>query len=314
MVNQPDDPNQAQAWISGTPPDQTIDFYIPRGNTGPRGPIGPIGPSLAVGSVATVTGPAAPGTVGPKGDTGLKGDPGGLVNPALLSAGTDWNNIITSGLYYAAGADMTGMPNSAPSMAIGTNLMVQARNASVVTQIAWTVSNAPSQVQFQRSLVSGTWGSWRAYRNTVIDNSAGKVVYLWDETANRSQLVYGDTGVRTLTLDNGYLGTLQIRRVGHQVYLNGAIKRPPGGTINGTFLVSVPDGFKPQSVAWTFFPVRHSPTPNWGTLYRKAYELVLEGLTGDTDAGEARFEISWTTVQPWPTALPGTASGAVPNV
>ncbi|AXH46684.1 hypothetical protein QCN35_gp22 [Arthrobacter phage Synepsis] len=275
MAQTPTDPTKAQVWITKGIDDLDFEFYIPQGP---------------------------------------KGDPGGLVNPSLISTGYDWNNLVVSGSYYAPGADMAGMPNSPPSMAIGTNVIVQARNASVVTQWAYTVSNAHSQIQFMRSLVSGTWGPWKVIRNTAIDNSVGKVVILWDETANRSQMIYGDTGVRSLTLDNGYLGVLQIRRVGHQVYLNGAIKRPPGGSINGTFLISLPDGFKPQTAAWTFFPVRHSPTPNWGTLYRKAYELVLEGLTGDTDGGEARFEISWTTVQPWPTVLPGSASGSIPNL
>ena len=55
----PDDPNMAQAWISGTPPDQTIDFYIPRGNQGVVGPRGLIGPSLAVGSISVTSDPTA---------------------------------------------------------------------------------------------------------------------------------------------------------------------------------------------------------------------------------------------------------------
>jgi hypothetical protein len=57
MVLQPDDPTQAQAWIRGTPPDQVVDFYIPRGNQGLVGPRGPIGPSLAVGDVTTTSDP-----------------------------------------------------------------------------------------------------------------------------------------------------------------------------------------------------------------------------------------------------------------
>ena len=58
MVLQPNDPQQAQAWVRGAPPDAVIDFYIPRGNEGEPGPRGPIGPSLGVGSVTTVSDPA----------------------------------------------------------------------------------------------------------------------------------------------------------------------------------------------------------------------------------------------------------------
>lgn len=58
MALQPDNPQQAQAWIRGTAPDQVVDFYIPRGNEGPMGPRGPQGPSLGVGSVTTVGDPA----------------------------------------------------------------------------------------------------------------------------------------------------------------------------------------------------------------------------------------------------------------
>ncbi len=58
MVLQPDDPQEAQAWIRGTAPDQIVDFYIPRGNQGLPGPRGPQGPSLAVGSVTTTSDPA----------------------------------------------------------------------------------------------------------------------------------------------------------------------------------------------------------------------------------------------------------------
>lgn len=60
MTLQPDDPQQAQAWIRGTAPDQIVDFYIPRGNEGLPGPRGPIGPSLGVGSVTTTSDPNSP--------------------------------------------------------------------------------------------------------------------------------------------------------------------------------------------------------------------------------------------------------------
>ncbi|AYD87235.1 hypothetical protein SEA_TENNO_23 [Arthrobacter phage Tenno] len=312
MVNTPDDPNKAQAWISGTPPDQTIDFYIPRGNTGPRGPVGPIGPSLAVGSVATVTGPAAPGTIGPQGLTGPKGDPGGIVTPTPLVAGTDWNTLLTSGLFSATGSDMAGMPNSAPSMAIGVNIMVQARSASVVTQLVWTVSNAHSQIQFQRSFVSGTWGPWKVYRNTNIDNSVGRVITLWDETGNRSQMFYGDTGQRNISasVTDASGGTLYLRRIGHMVSLamaNLQFTDTASGTLH-SYTGLIPTGFWP-AVSSRFMLAQSMNTNGIMTVNSNGDATLIKGTTNSL-----YHELMWTTTQPWPTALPGTASGGIPNI
>ncbi|ASD52247.1 hypothetical protein QCN32_gp22 [Arthrobacter phage Niktson] len=314
MVNTPDDPNQAQAWISGTPPDQTIDFYIPRGNTGPRGPVGPIGPSLAVGSVATVTGPAAPGTVGATGLTGPKGDPGGLVNPTPLTTGIDWNTLITSGLYSAAGSDMAGMPNSPPSMAIGVNLMIQARASTIVTQIAWTVSNAHSQIQFQRSLVSGTWGPWKVYRNTTIDNTSGRAVYMWDETGNRSQLLYGDTGWRSITsgLINGWTGNnVKLRRYGSRVTFTAYALDGAAKTANQFY--AVPVGYRPQGNTYV---AAYSSAANGLTYVTISASDGLLGLPAAINAlgGSAYAEVSWETTDIWPTTLPGTAFANIPNL
>ena len=57
MPLQPTDPQQAQAWVRGAPPEAIVDFYIPRGNQGLPGPRGAQGPSLGVGDVVTSTDP-----------------------------------------------------------------------------------------------------------------------------------------------------------------------------------------------------------------------------------------------------------------
>ncbi|ALY08998.1 hypothetical protein GORDON_23 [Arthrobacter phage Gordon] len=273
MAQTPDDPTKAQVWITKGIDDLDFEFYFPQGPKGDPGPFVPI----------SVTG----------------------------SSGTNLNDLTAPGVYSVA------IPTLANDSALQNYPMHEAGSMWITTSNAGSVVvqqyTTNTKGMYVRRRFSGTWSAWRFFGQSRTDQTAGRTMYQWDEINQREQLVYGDTGVRSIPMDNNYLGTLQIRRLGNQVYLNGAIKRPVGGSINGTFLISIPDGFKPQAVAWTFFPVRHSPTPNWGTLYRKAYELVLEGLTGDTDAGEARFEISWSTVQAWPTVLPGTASGSIPN-
>lgn len=269
MVFTPNDPTQAEVRVSQDGAQLSFDFYIPRG---------------------------------------AKGDPGGISNPTVIAAGTDWNNVTTSGLYYAAGSDLASQPNSPPSYAIGVNVMVQARNASVITQIAWTVSNAHSQFQLTRSLVSGTWGPWKVFRNTSIDNTAGKVITMWDESANRSQMIYGDTGWRDISMAGETQKTL-IRRVGSVVELQFTNHAATAG--NYVFSNSVASGFRPaitreypyREGAAAFGSTKMMSVTNGGTV------TFWNAAGGSTSA-----VAMWTTTEAWPTSLPGTAAGTIPNL
>lgn len=314
MVNQPDDPNQAQAWISGTPPDQTIDFYIPRGNTGPRGPVGPIGPSLAVGSVATVTGPAAPGTPGIQGATGPKGDPGGLVLGTLITGPADLNDYKTPGSYRTT---TTTSISNLPALFVGTLTVWQNNNATPMFWQEYTpVTSGGAQLFWRRALgPSQVWGPWRVYASTRVDQTAGRVIYQWDDVNLREQIIYGDTGWRDITslMSNSFLGNVLVRRVGSTITVRGSVKCPVGTTsMNGIFLSALPSGFAGASSPWIFFPVRCNGNPGFFTLYKRAAELSFETSPVVTELMETRFEVSFSTVEAWPTTLPGTASGSIP--
>lgn len=293
MARTPDDPTKAQVWIDNTDPlNPKFEFYFPRG---------------------------------------AKGEAGGIVNPTNIGAGYDWNNLIVSGMYYATGSDLAGQPNSPPAMAIGVNIMVQARNAAVVTQIAWTVSNAHSQIQFQRSLVSGVWGPWKVYRNTTIDNTSGKVMTVWDETQNRSQLMYGDTGLRPMPLpDHITGGTWHLRRVGYQVYLYvqfTGVNNNTGQDAQGYVILpsaSIPSGFQPQVtvpiVGLGRIGTSNHRQPQTSFLYSDG-RVALEKDESNTlgaiiNSASASFYLAavYTTAQAWPATLPGSASGTVPNL
>ncbi|AOT24030.1 hypothetical protein SEA_SUPPI_2 [Arthrobacter phage Suppi] len=276
MARTPDDPTKAQVWIDNTDPlNPLFEFYFPKG---------------------------------------AKGDPGGIVNPSALGAGYDWNNLIVSGLYYAAGADMASMPNSPPSMAVGVNIMVTARNAAVVTQIAWTTSNAHNQIQFMRSLVSGTWGPWKVTRNTNIDNGAGKVLTTWDETANRSQLIFGDTGWRDISslLANGWTATsLYLRRFNDKVTLkmynvDGSLAAGNPSILNLPLGFRTPHGTSTFGVYTTGTGLSTVSVSNGGTVNAPG---------GVTRYGAAAFtELSYSTIDSWPSVLPGAAVGSIPNI
>ncbi|QGJ88102.1 hypothetical protein PBI_EDMUNDO_28 [Arthrobacter phage Edmundo] len=258
---------------------------------------------------------------------GAKGDPGGINNGTAIAPQTDWNTITTSGMYYATGADMAGMPNSCPSMAIGVALMVIARSSSVITQHAWTVSNAHSQFQMTRSLVSAVWGPWKVYRNTTIDNTAGRAIYIWDETGNRSQLIYGDTGLRDISslvnpaiMDPANAGRkLYVQRVGAQVQVSGQFivsTASPFATIAAT----LPAGFRPNTlVDATVVQIRTTSALQRAVMSGGQGDIYFHGLSGAAFASMAVGDIfnvsfSYRTAETWPTSLPGVASGGIPNL
>ncbi|UYL86729.1 hypothetical protein SEA_ALBANESE_2 [Arthrobacter phage Albanese] len=292
MARTPDDPTKAQVWVDNTDPlNPKFEFYFPRG---------------------------------------AKGETGGIVNPTNIGPGYDWNNLTVSGTYYAAGADLAGQPNSPPSMAIGVNIIVQARNAAIVTQYANTVSNAHSQILFQRSLVSGVWGPWKVFRNTNIDNGAGKAIYLWDETQNRSQLFYGDTGWRQMALPAEWTtGKFCLRRVGYMVTVQFSLGSPPsavgeshGYTLSG--IGGVPVGFRPfDTVFGAGFgrlgasnkrqPMNFSLNTSGTAIIERNEVAGADGQTLTTGAA-CYFSFTYPTSDPWPTTLPGSVLGSIPNL
>ncbi|AXH46683.1 hypothetical protein QCN35_gp21 [Arthrobacter phage Synepsis] len=315
MVNTPDDPNQAQAWISGTPPDQTIDFYIPRGNTGPRGPVGPIGPSLAVGSVATVTGPAAPGTPGIQGATGPKGDPGGLVLGTLITGPADLNDYKTPGSYRITAT--TSIANI-PATFVGTLTVWQNNNA---TQMFWQeytpVTSGGAQLFWRRAFgPSQVWGPWRVYASTRVDQTAGRAIYQWDDLNLREQLIWGDTGWREVSglLVLGWTGgALYMRRVGFTVMLVGIINGAASTSDHFLSLLNDP-GFRP-SAQGSFSPVISGDYTAFRDMQYDATAGVMQMYIRAAPANKDwRISASWQTAQSWPTTLPGTASGSIPNI
>lgn len=295
----------ADATITGQAPQRKLNLEIPRG---------PQGPALTVTVVGTETGPEAPGVPGPKGDKGDKGDAGGFTNGTDLGT-NDLNSIQTAGLYRQSNGTNATTARNYPNNGTSGILECFYASGTELIQTWYPLSgnaNSSGKVVYVRRWSGAVWSSWMAHAASRVDQTAGRAMYTHDDQNGRDQLTYGDTGNRLLTLDNGYLGSLFIRRIGYEVYLFGTVKRPPGITMNGTFLTALPAGFLPATSAWTFYPARHSAVGSWHTLYRKYDLLAFEGVTGDTDGAECRFDISWSTLQSWPATLPGTANGSIP--
>ena len=317
MSPTPTDPNQAQAWITGDPPDQTIDFYIPRGNTGPMGPQGPIGPSVSVGEIVVTNGPPAPGTVGPQGGTGPKGDPGGFVAATSLVANTDLNNIVTPGTYRNSDTASATLANNFPIAGVSGNIIVIATGPSVVTQILYPINGAyGSRMMFMRSYNTNSWTPWRTFNSSRIDQTAGRAMYQWDEVNLREQLVYGDTGWRDISASNfvaGAGGSFLIRRMTGMVQASISATLPEG-LAGGTVFATIPSGFSPNNISAAYAYTRPSASLTQVTYrIQNGSGISLSAPTWVNAWGALNIHMQWFTNDAWPVALPGTANGTIPN-
>lgn len=242
---------------------------------------------------------------------GEKGDPGGLTDGTALGS-ADLNTIVASGVYIQTSAIGSNYPVGSP---LGT--LIVHRNLAGTRIVQYFHShniNFAGRVTFMRGYVDGVWRPWTTLASQRVDQTAGRAIYTWDDVNHREQLVWGDTGLRQITADNGYVGAVNLRRVGNLVTCTATISRPPGGSLNGIFLTAVPAGFGPDVTSWVYQPVRHNSGTGWFSFYRKNTELSFVDSTGDVDGSQVRFSSSWSTLQAWPTTLPGVASGSIPNL
>lgn len=143
----------------------------------------------------------------------------------------------------------------------------------------------------------------RAY---TIDQTAGRVVKVWDYLNNREQMIYGDTGDRDISssLANA-TGKFIVSRAGNMVTLELAGVAPTSGLASGSTLIVPPAGFRS--------PIRRDfPLPANGTasLFRSAFLFANGGmgvwLPSTTDS--YRLILTYRTNDPWPTTLPGVAA------
>ena len=156
----------------------------------------------------------------------------------------------------------------------------------------------------------GTWSAWRAATSQRADNTAGRAVYIWDASNLREQLVYGDSGWRNITStgDTGVLsaGGVHIRRQGYMVTIR--ILEGTVCTASDGLCAVLPASFKSDAarrfVVASSSGVVTARTSGDGSNFR---------IGAATTFGEA-VEITYTVTSAWPTVLPGTAIGLIPNL
>lgn len=144
-------------------------------------------------------------------------------------------------------------------------------------------------------------------RPYIIDQSAGRVVKVWDYLNQREQVIYGDTGVRDIASNFAPMteGTARIRRVGGIVsFAIDVAKFSSTGTF--TMAGAIPPGFRPD-MNYQGFAVQLTGADGYRVGVSTAGNTSLYAYS----SGWVRGYLTWTTADTWPTALPGTAVGGV---
>lgn len=143
-------------------------------------------------------------------------------------------------------------------------------------------------------------------RAVRVDQSAGRVFKVWDYLNNREQIIYGDTGWRSITIASG---TLQIRRVNQTVSVNLVNFRPQAtGTVA---IAQLPAGFRDAPTSEVFWADEQGSPRSSQIRGYSPFEFVILGLS--TINSYVSASITYLTTDPWPTSLPGTAVGSIPS-
>lgn len=131
-------------------------------------------------------------------------------------------------------------------------------------------------------------------------------------TGNTGWVVqYGDTGSRdissvlTADADRTLASTILLRRTGNWVVLSG-VWRETTTTPNNRAFYSLPVGFRPAQTLYQYIPYDAAAT----TAYRNIRVPANGGITygGPTSGSNFEYCVRWTTVEAWPSSLPGSAA------
>lgn len=237
---------------------------------------------------------------------GPKGDPGGLTS-TVLAGGTNLNDIISAGAYSVT-AGTTSIDSALANLPVheaGSLVITFSGNNSV--QIQTYTTNTKSI--YVRRRFGSTWSSWRHFGQNRADNSAGRQFFGWDQENAREQMIWGDTGRRNITaLASGVTaGTIYLRRMNSIVSLVVVGANVPNNS-SLTFTGLLPSGFKPY--ANSYFQFREGTgDPGKALIAFSNGDVQIRGVIVGT--GGISSVASWDTIDPWPTTLPGDATGGI---
>ncbi|UVK58679.1 minor tail protein [Arthrobacter phage Argan] len=308
-----------------------------------------IGPPINLSIVGTTTSPSSEVVVGPQGPIGPKGDPGGWLASTVIAIGASLDTITTSGLYLNPSSNWAMGPANATT---GGHLEVISSSGYVYQR--YVNINEQRKVFTRTRNSAGTWTAWRGANTVRVDQTAGRAIYMWDDVNSRDQLIWGDTGWRSIANDPSYGvvaagnyfgmpngatiadGMLKIRRVGSTVWLtsNGPIQPKQDYSTTTRNVCILPPGFRTAAESAHLICrygnnggdpnqrlVFVGPGANWtNPAYLSATPLIDSNWNNfaansgwPKQYGGIWLFGSWETTDAWPTTLPGTASGSIPN-
>lgn len=281
MAQTPTDPTKAQVWITKGIDDLDFEFYFPQGP---------------------------------------KGDPGGFTTGTQL-LNNNLNAITVNGLYRQDNSANATLVNNYPVTAPGV-MQVMERSAGSIVQVYYTITGTPTyeaRTHYVRVLQATVWSPWRTFASTRVDQTAGRAIYQWDELNNREQLIYGDTGWRNMNaiVDPNFVPEgvgVQLRRIGNRVTCDVRGKLTAVPTVpTQQLIMAIPVGFR--GVNYAVYPSGISGTSVISMGYpSNNIDLYLYSTANFVNASTRIAQASWTTDEVWPTTLPGTANGTIPNL
>lgn len=148
---------------------------------------------------------------------------------------------------------------------------------------------------------------------TTQSAGVGRKITVWDSINKRQQLIYGDTGWRDLSgsLINGWTAgavpaPARVRRVGYLVTIRAYGLNGTAATAAAAF--TLPVGFRPPNTEQVLLR-GNGANPILGSVDNVGNYSLPVGTEPVNIFGGVEF----LTTEAWPTTLPGTAFGTIPN-
>lgn len=270
-----------------------------------------------------------------EGNNWVSDGPGGLPDPIQMDTAIDLNTLRVSGS-YSNGVSANVAQNYPVSGLAGFLQVRRINNNAALIEQEWRpfahtqVSSNWARGTYVRMMNSNTWSPWRFVSSQRVDQTAGRVIYTWDDLNNREQMIYGDTGWRdisaNLITDNFVLNPsqprCQIRREGNEIALvmrlqasASLVASAQGKSSTLLPALDVPVGFTegPISYSLTMTGIAHAGASIEALGIGPTHTNTQLRIAGTTDKpwttnAVLGFNLRWKTNAPWPTTLPGTAA------
>lgn len=228
------------------------------------------------------------------------------------ASGTDLNTLTAVGVHPVPWLTGTLVLNFPIASTAGIVEVLPYDGVKLIQRFTPTTGTSATRGTWTRRRTdTSTWGEWSFQPTQRIDNTAGRAIYTWDETANREQFIYGDTGTRNITalvsaIDPIAAGTVLLFRRGGDVFLElqGVRFVTDSASATHTLAGLLPTGFRPRGTVRLRGPYGDG--------------FVAPGVGGDLSivtgiSGSVYSLFQWSTYDNWPTTLPGTAVGTIPH-